>query len=140
MFPDLPEQSGSCVLDGVLGPVVGVIGSLQAQMVLSVIVGLQPSPLGRLVSVDGMVFGGFSFLGAPEPVEISIPFIDALDIGVKDIFIDVRQGDHEPVPDPRRVVLGCRSGLRAYHAAQKWRQAGQVLLAVVALGDIALGD
>jgi len=47
----------------VLGTAVGVMGTLQAHIVLALLLGLQPSPLGQLVTVDlrTLRFGGFSF-------------------------------------------------------------------------------
>src|SRR5690242_12287403 len=63
VFPDMPRQAGSCATAGVLGTAVGVMGTLQAQMVLSLLLGLESSVLGQLVTVDfrTLRFGGFSF-------------------------------------------------------------------------------
>lgn len=156
VFPDLPERLGSCDADGVLGPAVGVIGSLQAQMALTVLSGMQPSPMGQLVSYDArrLRFGGFRFDGETEQPG-AFGFIAACQIGQNDLVSDLRAAD-EPgpaLPDATRrtvadfdndilqpkqgqkAVLACRSGLRAWQAATRLRQNwdGEILL--VALGD-----
>ena len=157
VFPDLPERLGSCDADGVLGPSVGVIGSLQAQMALAVITGAEPSPLGHLVTYDAqaMRFGGFRFDRAQEPHQ-QHRFISAKSIRETDFIADLRAAD-EPgakVPDalravvtdfgtesgPRpeetqRAVLVCRSGLRAWQAAERLSQVWNGEIALVAMGD-----
>ena len=52
VFPDAPDSGASCATAGVLGPVVGMIGAMQAQMALNLILGLDPSPLGQMVQFD----------------------------------------------------------------------------------------
>ena len=47
VFPEMPRQAGSCSTAGVLGTAVGVIGTLQAHLVLSLLLGLEPNVLGR---------------------------------------------------------------------------------------------
>lgn len=133
IFPDLPERGATCATAGVMGPVVGAIGALQAQMALSVLLGLEPSPLGQLLSFDGVTWrmGGFRFDGAPEP-DIPLPFIARDQIRATDILIDLRTeaapfckaARHIPPeaitelspPDDARVVLACATGLRAHNA------------------------
>jgi len=147
IFPDLPERGATCATAGVMGPVVGTIGALQAQMALSVLLGLSPSPVGQLISLDAARWrmGGFRFDGAAEPDQ-PLPFIARSEICAQDFLIDLR---HEAAPfcaDARhippdaiatlappagaRVVLACATGLRAHNAGQilqtHWR------------GDIAL--
>jgi molybdopterin/thiamine biosynthesis adenylyltransferase/rhodanese-related sulfurtransferase len=158
IFPDLPQTMGNCAEDGVLGPVVGMVGSLQAQMALSVLAGLVPSPLGQLVTVDAatMRFGGFRFSDAPEP-DWSPRFIAPRTIETDDFIVDLRSEDEAPLiradahrlpvaafgPDgPRpgpsqRAVLVCRSGLRSWQAAERLRQVWDGEIALVAVGDPA---
>ncbi|WP_294610151.1 HesA/MoeB/ThiF family protein [uncultured Roseovarius sp.] len=155
VFPDLPDRLGSCDADGVLGPAVGVMGALQAQMALAVLAGLEPDPLGQLVSFDalGCRFGGFRFDGAPEP-EDGFHFIAASEVRASDALSDLRAADEtgpalegatrrtvsdfdKPTlpEDGQRAVLACRSGLRAWQAATRLRQYWPGEIALIALGD-----
>jgi molybdopterin/thiamine biosynthesis adenylyltransferase len=155
VFPDMPRRAVNCDTAGVLGPAVGVLGSLQAQLVMSLILGLQPSPLGHLTSFDfkALRVGGFSFRDAPEPESV-LPFIDANDFKTEDRVIDLRSAQEAPLcatstalrmgldeiaaltrlDDERRVVLCCRSGLRAWHAAKRLQGLGFNHLALHATG------
>src|SRR5699024_9967116 len=45
LFPELPRNAQSCATAGVMGPVVATVGSLQAQMAMSALLGLEPSPI-----------------------------------------------------------------------------------------------
>lgn len=151
VFPDLPRGAATCAGAGVLGPVVGMIGVLQAQMALSVILGLEPRPLGRLVSWDAGAWrmGGFRFDGAPEPAD-PLPFVARDQIRPDDLLIDLRTegppiagARHVPPeriaqldPGPAaRVVLACRTGLRAHHAGRTLRATWPGPIALLALND-----
>ena len=152
VFPDLPAHLASCATAGVMGPVVGVLGSLQAQMALSVALSLSPSPLGQLIRYDAgtMRTAHFRFDAAHEPAEVH-SFVDASTIRDDDLVIELRGKDEAPVavtPNAlrfdlatiatqfpsntthRRVILCCRSGLRAWQAAHiihpKWN--GEIAL------------
>ncbi|MES0864929.1 HesA/MoeB/ThiF family protein [Ruegeria sp. SCPT10] len=155
VFPDLPDRLGSCDSDGVLGPSVGVIGSLQADMALAVLVG-DRAPLGQLVTYDArsLRFGGFRFDSAPDPAP-NPAFIAPCDIAAEDFLVDLRGSDEggPPLPDAirstaaafgaggpapthhMRVVLACRSGLRAWQAAERLSQHWQGDIKLLALGD-----
>lgn len=156
LFPDLPDRLGSCDADGVLGPSVGVIGSLQAQMALAILAGIEPVPMGQLVTFEavGHRFGGFRFDGAPEPGD-GFRFIAPGQITSADWLVDLRAetesgptlpnairhsvGDFDH-PDTRpqgaRAVLACRSGLRSWQAASRLRGHWQGEIALIALGDV----
>jgi molybdopterin/thiamine biosynthesis adenylyltransferase len=153
VFPDLPDRLGSCDADGVMGPSVGVIGSLQAQMALAVLAGIEPVPLGQLVSFDalGHRFGGFRFDGAPEP-EGGFAFIVPAQITETDWLVDLRaEGESGPAlpgatrhgvpefdtlhPQGTRAVLACRSGLRSWQAAARLSAHWDGEIALIALGD-----
>ena len=152
VFPDLPQTAATCDTAGVLGPVGGMIGAAQAQMALSVLLGLSPSPLGQLMIWDAAHWrmSGFRFDAAPEP-ETLTPFIAECQITPRDLVIDLRieapapfsaQARHVPPealpdlplpPDTSRIVLACRTGLRAHHAANTLRTRWPVQIALLAL-------
>lgn len=156
LFPDLPRAAGTCATLGVLGPVVGVIATLQAQMAIAVLTGQDPSPLGQLVTFDarGFRFGGFRFDTAPEP-DHRPAFVAPSDITDADLVVDLRSPDEGPLPRPdalrlsvdelaqtpprpgagQRILLCCRSGLRAWAAAEHMTRYHTGPIAMIALGD-----
>jgi len=158
VFPDLPPRLGNCSEDGVVGTVVAVVGALQAQMALGTITGETPSPLGQLVTFDarGLRFGGFRFMGAPEP-EFRPRFVAGSEISRDDWVVDLREAHEAPLATPhalrlsveamsdagstpntgQRAILCCRSGLRAWRAAERLasRWTGEILLAALGQTD-----
>ncbi|CAN7659106.1 HesA/MoeB/ThiF family protein [Bosea sp. LjRoot237] len=157
VFPEMPARAADCATAGVLGPAVATLGLLQAQMALLLALGLSPSPLGRVISFDArrLGFGGFSFTGAQEPLAGSFPFIAPSQLSAGDIVVELRGVEEAPVAaapdavrlsveeidrlslddaDGRRVVLCCRSGIRAARAAGRLAERGVTDLALMALG------
>lgn len=155
VFPDLPTSATNCTTAGVSGPAVGILGSVQAQMALSCLLGLEPSPLGRMISVDLRQFttSSFSFGNASEPDD-RFGFVSVEDIADSDLVVDLRGVEEAPdvvttgacrstVDDVhalagdaghRRTILCCRSGLRAWNAGLRLRQAGCTDISLIALG------
>ena len=153
VFPDVSVDGGTCATLGVLGSAVAVLGGLQAHLALHLLLNLEPTVLGRVVTFDAkrLVFGGFAFAGSPEP-ESFVPFIAPESVRADDIVVDLRGFDEAPVSPfegarrlmvddieqleatPGRVVLACRSGQRALMAADRLRARGVTNLALVALG------
>jgi molybdopterin/thiamine biosynthesis adenylyltransferase len=159
LFPELPDRAASCDSAGVMGPVVGTIGAMQAQMALNTLLGLSPSPLGQLITVDlhNLRTGGFRFDGAPEP-DVPLAFIAPETITASDYVIDLRGPEEAPSPvtplahrltvedlkasrptpdSGQRAVLACRSGLRAWHAARAFQADWTGDITLIALGDPA---
>lgn len=152
VFPELPENGATCASAGVLGPVVGTLGALQAQIALRVLLTAEPSPLGQLVTLDlaQLSFGGFGFRGAPEPNDV-VPFVATHMLGDRDLIIDLRDNDEAPgnivnhalsmsenelqtlscVPE-RRIVLCCDSGVRAWRGAAALKARGAASVALLA--------
>jgi molybdopterin/thiamine biosynthesis adenylyltransferase/rhodanese-related sulfurtransferase len=158
VFPEMPRQAGSCAQSGVLGTAVGVMGTLQAHMVLALLLDLQPTVLGKLVTMDFRTLrsGGFSFAAAQEPSGAELPFISAAQVTNTDIVIDLRSRSEAPVspfaaalridvdavegaetrlPREPRIVLCCRTGVRAWRAARALQARGHENVALIALGD-----
>lgn len=153
VFPELPDRAATCATAGILGPVVGILGALQSQMALAVLLGLDPSPLGQLVSLEaGLRFGGFRFDGAAEP-EDPLAFLAPEEITPADFVADLRGAEEAPRalgqrlrvedfgeegPRPQygqRAVLVCRSGLRSWQAARRLRRVWDGDIRLVAVGD-----
>jgi len=155
VFPDLPRSAANCATAGVSGPAAGILGSLQAQMALSCLLGLEPSPLGRMISLDLRQFttSSFSFGNAPEP-EDGFGFVSVADIDDSDFVVDLRGVEEAPAivtATARRstvndvetlagaarhhhTILCCRSGLRAWNAGLRLRKAGCTNISLIALG------
>ncbi|MEM5501314.1 HesA/MoeB/ThiF family protein [Ahrensia kielensis] len=159
VFPDLPARAATCATAGVMGPVVGLLGAAQAQMALSVLVGLEPSPLGQLVTHDlrTMRSSGFRFDNAPEPESGSFAFIADDEIQPSDWVIELRDEAEapalvhpaarrmkvsdfptaKPMPDTgQRAVLICRSGLRSWQAATHLKTYWDGPISLIAMGDM----
>ncbi len=157
VFPDMPDNLQNCAAAGVLGPVVGAIGAVQAQMAVNILLGIDPSPLGQLVTYDArsFAFGGFRFNGAEEP-DTAFPFIAPEAITENDFVAEMRPETEAPVPavahalrmnaadftetGPRpangeRAVMCCRSGLRAWRAAENLSKHWDGEIVLVAFGN-----
>lgn len=158
VFPDMPRSATCCASAGVLGTAVGVIGTLQAHLVLAVLLNWQPSVRARLFSFDlrALQPGGFSFSGAAEPLGAALTFIAPHEVHAADLVIDLRSAgeapaspfsaalrldvetlEHSPpeLPQGTRIVLCCRSGIRAWRAARALQQRGYADLALIAFGE-----
>lgn len=159
VFPDLPSNLATCATAGVMGPVVGTIGAMQAQMGLSVLLGLEPSPLGKLISFDGIKFNtsSFRFDDAPEPDAAAFPFIAVSDINAEDYVVELRAEEEVaspitksaerliaddfletrpmPISNTTKTIFVCRSGLRAWKAAKHLNRWWNGPIALVAAGN-----
>jgi molybdopterin/thiamine biosynthesis adenylyltransferase/rhodanese-related sulfurtransferase len=153
VFPEVSIDGGTCATVGVLGTAVATLGSLQAHLTLHLLLGLEPSVLGRVVTFDAqrLTFGGFGFDGSPEPDKV-VPFIAPDEVTADDLIVDLRGIDEAAetfaggqrvdvtdidtigqLPHARRIVICCRSGQRALLAADRLRDRG-LDIALVALG------
>lgn len=54
LYPDLGDENLSCAENGVLGPLVGVIGALQALEAVKIITGIGRNLVGRLLVFDAL--------------------------------------------------------------------------------------
>ena len=157
VFPQLPVASGNCNTAGVMGPAVATLGAMQAQMALSVLLRLMPSPLGCMIQCDFVDWHirQFRFDDAPEPDAPGTPFIDRLMLRDDDCVVELRSLEEasESVadtvlrilpqqiaawqpPSDQRVVLVCASGMRAAQAAENLAARGVTRLALMAANTL----
>lgn len=154
VFPEMPQQTQSCSTSGVIGTAVATLGSLQAQMSLSYLLKIDPSPMHNLIRYNAktLQFSKFSFSKAKEPKKV-IPFIGLSQITDQDIVIELRSIEETTqaitanamrvsvpnvvslsLPTDRRIVLCCRSGIRAAKAASLLGEKGYAHFALMAAG------
>ena len=150
LFPEAPDSGASCATAGVLGPVVGMIGALQAQMALAVLMELQPSPLGQMVQFEAQTYRStsFRFDDAPEPKH-ALSFAAPSQLTDQDLIVELRGPAEAPdlilatavrispeevqnhLPDPQtRIALCCATGLRAWRTGERLQQIwpGEIVL------------
>ncbi|GFE51603.1 hypothetical protein So717_33560 [Roseobacter cerasinus] len=152
VFPDPPVNGATCATAGVLGPVVGVVGALQAQLALKLLLDAASPALGQMVTLDlaNLQFGGFSFLDATEPAQ-PLSYLSRRMLTGSDMVVDLRDRNEAPqdmIPTAlrlsaaevrslpqqpgRRLVLGCATGLRAWRLAASLQDQGHDRLALMA--------
>jgi len=157
IFPRLPTAAGNCNTAGVMGPAVATLGAMQAQMALSVLLNLMPSPLGCMIQCDFVEWHirRFRFDDAQEPEGPVMPFIDRCMLTEEDCIVELRSPEEAPVsvagqvervlpeqiaswqpPAHQRVVLVCASGLRAAQAAELLAARGITRLALMAANTL----
>ncbi len=69
LWPEAPRDGlvGNCAEAGVLGPVPGAVGTLQAMLALRILLGMEPAPLRGLVVVDLLSFATSHIRAARDP-------------------------------------------------------------------------
>lgn len=141
LFPELPQQAASCQRTGVLASTVATIASLQAHMVLNIILNGQHSALGQLLRLDleQWHISSLRFDQLPEPMD-SLLWVDRGQLLSDDVVLELRESseiddpipgailthvDHLPLYLPKqRLVCVCKSGIRAAKAAKILKQRG----------------
>lgn len=154
VFPEAPDSAASCATAGVLGPVVSILGSIQVQMALSVLLGLEPSPLGQMVQIDAQTWrnSAFRFDAAPEPVT-AFRFVAPSELTADDLIFELRSEAEAPHPahpsaqrmtianvdlletnNEKRLALCCATGLRAWRMAERLQPdwPGEIVLVAAA--------
>lgn len=141
LFPELPQQAASCQSAGVLASTVATIASLQAHMVLNVLLHGQKSALGQLLRLDLSTWhiNSMRFDQLPEPEE-QLCWLDRAQLKSDDVILELRDAHEIEVPiegarcvslddlptevTTQRMVCVCKSGIRAAKAAKVLKQRG----------------
>ncbi|SDB81366.1 HesA/MoeB/ThiF family protein [Acinetobacter boissieri] len=159
IFPRISQQLGSCNTQGVMGPAVAVVGAMQAQVALSLLLDFKPSVLGQFFQFDFTTWQHrtMKFHLAEEPVDIPVTFIDVQAMQADDYVVDLRsEQELKTAPaiqsnirlsvdecktfiwpnSTKRLVLVCRQGVRALSVGQYLNDAqGIENIAILAMGD-----
>jgi adenylyltransferase/sulfurtransferase len=69
LWPEAPRDGmvGNCAEAGVLGPVPGTVGAMQAMLALRILLGIEPAPVRGLVVVDLLTLATRSIAAARDP-------------------------------------------------------------------------
>jgi len=69
LWPEAPRDGmvGNCAEAGVLGPVPGTVGAMQAMIALRILLGIEPAPVRGLVVVDLLTHATRSITAARDP-------------------------------------------------------------------------
>ncbi|AKK10130.1 ThiF family adenylyltransferase [Corynebacterium uterequi] len=152
--PPAPGTVPSCAQAGVLGPVVGVVGSAMAMEALKIVSGVGTPLVGRLGYFDSLS-GTWEYVplvassavtehvlrqDPPRQTPVDVPEIDHLD---GSLLLDVREPEETALgiipgallvpladvlagwtPADSRVVVYCASGVRSVQAAAALRSRG----------------
>jgi molybdopterin/thiamine biosynthesis adenylyltransferase len=164
LFPEVPEQAPTCAEAGVLGTAPGLLGLLQANEVIKLILGIGESLRGRILQVDLLTLqiSSFSFAQAPEPEQIiplTVPMVTTIP---PDCFIlDVRefgffQQTHLPgacnipleqlaersneLPRNQSILVYCQMGVRSEMACRLLQKQGFSEVASLAGGLAGLAS
>lgn len=102
LFPNFSESISNCLFDGILGPVAGIIGTLQALEAIKLILDWESSLSGRLMVVNLMTCEMRIFDICPtltklsDPLSITSEELNALMAKKKKMqIIDVREGKNK---------------------------------------------
>ncbi|MEE4378483.1 MAG: HesA/MoeB/ThiF family protein [Candidatus Competibacteraceae bacterium] len=111
VFPEVPDSAPNCAEAGVLGPVAGFFGLLQASETLKLILNIGCTLKGQLLRVNLLTLeiSTFSFAQAPEPIEQKPLTVTLMDEVPEDWFVlDVRQSagfNQSRLPDAHNIPL-----------------------------------
>lgn len=164
LFPEVPVQAPTCADAGVLGTAPGLLGVLQANEVIKLILGIGESLRGRVLNINLLTLRmtSFSFANAPEPPASEPVTVEMLDTVPADWFVlDVREplafqhaclpGAHNipleqlptrshELPRNQAILVYCQAGIRSETACRLLQQQGFSKVANLAGGFTAVSQ
>jgi molybdopterin/thiamine biosynthesis adenylyltransferase/rhodanese-related sulfurtransferase len=163
LFPEVPDAAPNCAEAGVLGPVAGFFGLLQASETLKLILDIGRTLKGQLLRVNLLTLeiSTFSFAQAPEPVEqnpLTVPLMDevpddwfVLDVrdpvsfsqtrlpGAYNIPLEQLALRGHELPRDKPILVCCQRGVRSESACRWLLEQGFTNVASLAGGVQRLG-